>query len=140
MNDRSDHPLPTDAPMNTLSIRGKEHLDNLLDIEKGRRPQDAALRSMVVDGRDALLTAASNLECGQPQTQPEVAARLRVIASQLVEQDLVLRESATQRSALKIVDAPWLRLLADRVRRMAHDDAELVANSLLRVADRWSDV
>jgi hypothetical protein len=119
-----------------LSLAAAAHLENLLDIEAGRRPIDADLRSPIIEGRDVLFCAASNLECGQPQCQPGVAEKLRGIAALLVELDVAHAELHVLRSVHRFVDGPRLRQLAEQVRRMAHDDAELVANSLLRMADR----
>lgn len=123
----------------TLSPAGAAHLENLLDIEAGRRPIDADLRSPIIESRDVLFCAASNLECGQPQCQPGVAEKLRGVAALLVELDVARAELDVIRSVRRFADGPHLRQLAERVRRMAHDDADLVANSMLRIADRWSE-
>lgn len=122
----------------TLSHRATEHLENLLDIEASRRPIDAALRSPVVDGRDALLCAATNLECGQPQCQPRAAMKLRAAADLLIEMDVARSELIVTQQGLRFVRGPQLRQLAERVRVMAHDDADLVANSLLHIANSWT--
>lgn len=122
----------------TLSAAGVAHIENLLNIESQRREVDRGLRSPIVEGRDALLCAASNLECGSPQSQPGVARKLREAADLLVELDVARTELAGLQSALRLVRAPQLRQLADRIRRMAHDDADLVANSLRSIADSWS--
>lgn len=123
----------------TLSAAAASHLANMYDIESKRRDIDGGLRSPVIDGREALLDAASNLECGQPQSQPEIARRLRAAADLLVEMDIECTELVGLQSALRHVRGPQLRQLAVRVRTMAHDDADLVANSLLNIADGWTE-
>ena len=120
-----------------LTVAQQAHLKNLVEIESERRPIDAALRSAVVDGRDLLLCAASNLECGQPQQQPIVAAKLREVADLLVEFDMDRSALATLRATLRLVRGPQLRKYAEHVRQMKGNDAEYVAKALERIADDW---
>jgi hypothetical protein len=69
------------AKQSVLTERGTEHLEFLRQT-MDRRDCDPA--SSIVTARDVLFCAASNLESGVPQPQPQVAIMLRQIADLLV--------------------------------------------------------
>lgn len=126
------------APAPVLSARGREHLVFLRDVENGRRQIDPM--GDVWKARDVIHCAATNLEHEQPQPYGRRSiAELEGVADLLVELDAARVDLATLRRVLRLVRAPQLVRLADRIAIAAAGGDTTALASAVRMLEHIAD-
>ena len=95
-----------------MTEREQEHLAMALEAKANRRVKDVDLKN-VADWRDALLCAATNLECDQPQSSPAYARQLREVADEMVRLSLAADDLATTQGILRHAILPAVQRRED---------------------------